>query len=132
MSLLTALIVKNSHILAGICFIFLKRYRILNLKNFQYQIWVSVTRSGKYLLSKSNFKIFLHISCSNFRLNIVKNLRVRKSVNQMKFERAPGELEAKNCLWRQPFTKYLRQTLVFMWNSALREKFNFFFAVDFC
>ena len=27
-------------------------------------------------------------------------------------------------------TKYLRQTLVFAWNSALREKFNFFFWGD--
>ena len=26
----------------------------------------------------------------------------------------------------QLFTKYLRQTLVFMWNSALRKKFKFF------
>ena len=29
-------------------------------------------------------------------------------------------------------TKYLRQTLVFMWNSALREKFNFCFSGVFC
>ena len=29
----------------------------------------------------------------------------------------------------QPFTKYLRQTL--MWNTALREKFNFCFSRDF-
>ena len=28
----------------------------------------------------------------------------------------------------QPFTKYLRLTLVFLWNSALREKFNFCFS----
>ena len=27
----------------------------------------------------------------------------------------------------QSWAKYLRQTLVFMWNSALREKFNFYF-----
>ena len=27
----------------------------------------------------------------------------------------------------QLFTKYLRLTVVFMWKSALREKFNFFF-----
>ena len=32
----------------------------------------------------------------------------------------------------QPFTKYLRQTLVFMWNSARQEKFNFFFSVVLC
>ena len=28
----------------------------------------------------------------------------------------------------QSFTKYLRLTLVFMWNSALREKFKFCFS----
>ena len=28
-------------------------------------------------------------------------------------------------------TKHLRQTLIFMWNSALREKFNFCFSWDF-
>ena len=27
----------------------------------------------------------------------------------------------------QPPTKYLRQTLVILWNSPLREKFNFYF-----
>ena len=31
----------------------------------------------------------------------------------------------------QSFTKYLRQTLVFIWNSALQEKFNFSFGGDF-
>ena len=29
---------------------------------------------------------------------------------------------------QQLFTKYLKQTLVFVWNSALREKFNFCFS----
>ena len=32
----------------------------------------------------------------------------------------------------QSFTKYFRQTLVFMWNSALRETFNFFFQGVLC
>ena len=31
----------------------------------------------------------------------------------------------------QSQTKYLRQTLVFMWNSAQREKFNFYFLRSF-
>ena len=34
-------------------------------------------------------------------------------------------------VYLQTFTKYLRQTLVFMWNSALREKFNFYFCKSF-
>ena len=32
----------------------------------------------------------------------------------------------------QPFTKYLRLTLVFIWNSSLREKFNFYFSRVLC
>ena len=32
----------------------------------------------------------------------------------------------------QPVTKYLRLTLVFMWSSALREKFHFCFSRVFC
>ena len=31
----------------------------------------------------------------------------------------------------QSFAKYLRKVLVFMWGSALREKFNFCFLGDF-
>ena len=41
MSLVTALIVKNSNILAEIYFIFLKKRLSPNLKDFQYQIWTS-------------------------------------------------------------------------------------------
>ena len=37
-------------------------------------------------------------------------------------------------LWKklQPWTKYLKQTLDFMWNTALRENFNFYFSAVFC
>ena len=28
---------------------------------------------------------------------------------------------------QQSWSKYLRQTLVFMWNSTIRKKFNFYF-----
>ena len=47
MSLLTAFIVRNSDILAGIYFIFLRKGPRPNLKSFQYQIWTLVKRSGK-------------------------------------------------------------------------------------
>ena len=46
--------------------------------------------------------------------NYVKGLKVTKIIKQIKFEGVLGKLEAKNCLHRQPFTKYLRQTLIFM------------------
>ena len=47
MSILTALIVKNSHILAGIYFVFLTKRPRPNLKGFENQIWTSLKRSEK-------------------------------------------------------------------------------------
>ena len=49
-------------------------------------------------------------------------------VKDIKFEEVWIELEAKKCFQRQPFTKYLRQTVVSMGNGALREKFSFYFS----
>ena len=37
-----------------------------------------------------------------------------------------------NYLGLQPWTKYLRKTLVFMWNSALWGNINFYFSAVFC
>ena len=59
--------------------------------------------------------------------NSVEDLRVTKIAKEIKFERVWGELKPKTCFWGQSFTKYLRLTLVFMWNSAPWEKFNFLF-----
>ena len=39
----------------------------------------------------------------------------------------PFQLSRLRDLYLQSFTKYLRQTLVFMWNWALREKLSFYF-----
>ena len=46
-SLLTASVVKNSHMLAGIYFMFLNGRPRPNLKGSQYRICTSVERSGK-------------------------------------------------------------------------------------
>ena len=62
----------------------------------------------------------------------MKDFRVTKIVKEIKVERVWGELEAKNCFQKQPFTKYSRLTLVFMGKSALREKFSFCFSRVFC
>ena len=86
MSLLTALFFKNSHILAGIYFIFLKLHTRPNLK-ILYKNWISVKRSEKALeLPKLS----------------IKN----------KFEEAWGKLKARTCFERQSWAKYLRQTQV--------------------
>ena len=47
MFLLTALIVKNSHVLAEIYFILLKSCPRPNLKGFHYEIWISVKKLAK-------------------------------------------------------------------------------------
>ena len=46
-SLLKPLIVKNSHILTGICFFFCKKCFGCNLKVFEYRFQTSVKRSEK-------------------------------------------------------------------------------------
>ena len=86
---------------------------------------------------KSNYWVrqFLALFCILVALilgwNFAKSLRVTKIVKQIKFEGVCDRSEAKNCLKKQPFTKYLRQTLLFRWNRALREMLNFFFSADF-
>ena len=43
-----------------------------------------------------------------------------------------GNLEATYCFPRQSWPKYMRQTLVLVWSSVLREKLNFNFWIVFC
>ena len=47
MSLSTALIDNDSHVLAGIYLIFLKKLPRQNFEDFQYQLWSSVNWSEK-------------------------------------------------------------------------------------
>ena len=95
MSFLTVAVVKNSHILPGIYFIFVKEHPRPNWKVLQCQIWTSVKRSKKKLSSNTNFSTFLQLCGSNFRLQLFKDLRVTKIVKQIKFEGTWGKLEAK-------------------------------------
>ena len=82
----------------------------------------------KQLSSKTNFSMFLRISCSKLGWHCVKVVGITKIVKQIKFKRAREELEAKSCFQVSSWTKYLRYTLVFMWNMDLWEKFNFYFS----
>ena len=54
MRLLRAPIAKNTHLLAGIYFIFLEKCPIPNMEGFQDQIWTSVKRSE----SNSQVRLF--------------------------------------------------------------------------
>ena len=47
--------------------------------------------------------------------NCVKDLRVTK----IGLKRFGGKLEAKNCFQIQSWTKYLKQTLIFLWKVQL-------------
>ena len=76
--------------------------------------------------------LLLPLNCYNFRLKYVEALRFTKNVKEIKFQGVCGELESKNSFKRQRFTKYLRLTPVFMWNSTQQEKFNFCFPRVFC
>ena len=79
-----------------------KESPISNFKGFQYQIWTS------------------------------EALRVTKIMKQIKFVGAWCELEANSCFQRQSWPKYMRHTLVLVWNSSLWKKFNFNFWTIFC
>ena len=131
MSLLGVPIFLKSHFLAEIHFIFLKTHPRYNFKGFQYKIWIQ----WKDRKSSYQVKQILSLPCK-FATPIldekyVKSLRITKIVKQIKFEGDCGELEAKYCFQRQSWPKHMRQTLVLVRNSTLREKFNFNFWIVF-
>ena len=70
MSLLTAPMVKDSYILAGIYFIFSKGHSGLGILVFRCGIWASVMGSGGSLWSKAKFSALFQLSCSNFGLGL--------------------------------------------------------------
>ena len=59
---------------------------------------------------------------------LLKDLRQLKCENNVCLEHVTKIVFITVCNESQSSTKYLRLTLVFMWNSALQEKFNFCFS----
>ena len=112
MSLLTVPTVRNSHILAGIYFVFLKPHPRPKSKVLQYQIWTLKKDRKISFHVRQISALFCNLIALILVYNSVKDLRATKIVKQIKFERTWGKLEAKNCFLRQPRTKYLRKTLV--------------------
>ena len=53
----------------------------------------------------------------------MKGIRFTEILKEIRLEGVRGELESKKSFQRQSFTRYLRLTLVFVADSALREKF---------
>ena len=97
-------------------------------KSFDTKFWPNRGDCKSYCQERQNLAFFCNLVALNLEWNCVKCLIVIKFVKKFMFKR----LEAKNFFWRQPWTKYFRKTLVFMWNSALSNKFNFYFSAVFC
>ena len=132
MFLLTALIVKNSLILAGFYFIFLKpswtKLESLWIPNLDLS-----EKIGKVVIEvRQNLALFRNLVSLILSWNCVKRLIVTKLVQKINFEGTWGKLKAKNCFQRQSWTKYMIQTLVFLWNSLIQESFSFYFSAVFC
>ena len=78
--------------------------------------------------SKANFSTFCNLIAQFLSQNSVKDLRVTKIVEEIKFEGVCDKLERYKCFHRKSFTKYLRLILVSVSNSALQEKSNLCFS----
>ena len=73
-------------------------------------------------------------SIKNIALKIFHKSTGQHPYNSLFFNKIAG-LRSGNLFWKktlQSFTKYLRLTLVYMWNSALQQRFNFCFSTVFC
>ena len=119
---------KNSHVLAVIYLVCVKTHPRSNLKGFNTKFgpqWKDWPSSFQW---RQIWALFFKLLALILGWNCVKGSRITKTVKHLKFERC--ELEARNCLQRncfyiQSFTEYLGEALVFLWNSALQEKYNF-------
>ena len=118
---LTASVLKSSHIKSIIYFIFLKNVLNQTWRSFNIKLqsqWKD--RKSSYIV-RQILALFCNLIALILEWHCVKGLRVNKIVKKIKFEGIWGELAVKKCFQRQSFTKYLRLTIVFMWNSALRK-----------
>ena len=124
MFLLPTNFVEKSNIWPRIFFIFLKSvlnhtWNAFNTK-FRRQ---SKDRRSSYLVREA-FSLFSYLIAIALGKSSVKCLTVTKILKENFFEGIWDDLQSKKCFQRQSVTKYLRLTLVSMWNSTPREKFN--------
>ena len=56
----------------------------------------------------------------------MKGLRFTKIFKEIKFEGVCCKLKSKEVIQRQSVQKYIRRSVIFTWNSAVREKFHFY------
>ena len=103
-------------------------------------VWVFSFTLSHYL-SHYVISLFMQLFCTIFTFSVLFSFKINLRNIQFSIEATiwmikkdtPNVLRiiSANSNW-QSFTKYLRQTVVFMLNSALWENSNFYFAGDFC
>ena len=106
-------IVENRDRLAGIYFILLKKRRGPKVKVFRHKFRPQWKDWKSSFQERQNLALCYNLVPLILRWNLVKGLIVIKFIKKFKFEVVWSELEAKHCLKREPWTKYLRKTLNF-------------------
>ena len=106
--LLTALIVKNSLILAEIYLIFLKTILDQTSKSLDTKFGPQWKDRSSSCQVWKNLALFSNLVGLILSWNWVKNLIVTGIVEKMNFEGTLGKVEAKNCFQRQSWTKYIK------------------------
>ena len=93
LSLLTALVVKNSHVLAEIYFVFLKNVQTIKLEwlsisnlDLSEKIGKAVIKLGKFYRSFAKFVLMSSYNCA-------KSVKVTKIIKQIKFEGVWGKFK---------------------------------------
>ena len=71
---------------------------------------------GKVIINQDKFQHFFAGQMLQFQVKIfqIKGFKITKIVEQIKFNRTWGKLEAKNCFHIKSMAIHLRQTLIFM------------------
>ena len=123
---------KSSHLWDRYFFIFLKTVLNQILTAFITKLWCQWTDLKSSYQRRESFALFCNVLALTLAYNSVERLRLTKIVQEIKFKRVWDNLGSKKFVQRESVTKYLRLTLVFMKNSALRERFNCYFSGLFC
>ena len=74
--------------------------------------------------------LFFHVASNSWFVPIAYLGKKSLALNEQKTDKAGITLILDVML--QPWTRYMRQCLVFVCNSAIRENFNFYFSAVFC
>ena len=125
-------LLKTVILLAEIYFIFVESVIHQTLKAFNTKFGPQWKDRKSRSQVKEMFALFCKLVALILGQNCIKLVRVTKIVKQLKFQGSWWRVKAKYCLRREFWPKYLRQSVVFLWNSTLREKFNFYCSTIFC